>query len=185
MDRIGKRVVGIIIGVVLFIGIEEVRSRWGFSSRESQENVTQEDADLYMRVMRATADRVKNPTPEDLRIIDDFSRIKNVRTASASDLTDVERETVMKAIRITSSLDEIVANELQVDRRRYEGVKDMVDSALPPPEDDHAQIPPELTPEEKKALESNGKAIGSYAPEIKQLYATINNNPLRKTVQGH
>jgi hypothetical protein len=184
MSRVGKRAIGIIVGIMLFIGVEEVRSRWG-SPAVSQENVTQEDADLYLRVMRATADRVKNPTPEDLRTIDDFSRIKNVPTASARDLNDAERETVMKAIRITSTLDEVVANELQVDRGRYERVKDVVDSALPAPEDDKAGISPELTVAERTALESKGKAIASYADEIKQLYATVYSNPLRKTVRGN
>src|SRR5712692_7111085 len=128
-----------------------------------------------MQVMRATADRVKNPTPEDLRTMDDFGRIKNVRTASANELTGAEKDTIMKALRLTSTLDEMVARDIGVDQGRYERVKDAVSSALPPPEEDQPEVSPELTPAEKKALESRGKTIGSYAGEIKQLYATIYN----------
>jgi hypothetical protein len=184
MGNLGKRVIGIMIGVLLFIGIETVRDRWGVSESRHEDNVTQEDADLYMQVMRATAERVKNPTPEDLRTMDDFGRIKNVRTASANELTGAEKDTIMKALRLTSSLDEMVARDIGVDQGRYERVKDAVSSALPPPEEDQPEVSPELTSAEKKALESRGKTIGSYAGEIKQLYATIYNNPFRKTVNG-
>jgi hypothetical protein len=137
-----------------------------------------------MRVQRATADRVKNPAPEDLRIMDDFSRIKNARTASANQLSDAEKETIMKAIEITSNLDKIVAHDMHVDEERYGHVKDVVESALATPEDENTELSPELTPAEKKALETKGTAIASYASEIKQLYAAIWNNPLRKTVKG-
>jgi hypothetical protein len=161
-----------------------VRDRWGSSASRHEENVTQEDADLYMQVMRSTAELVKNPTPEDLRTMDDFGRIKNVRTASANELTDPEKDTIMKALRLTSNLDEMVARDIGVDQGRYERVRDAVSSALPPLEDDQPEVSPVLTPAEKKALESKGQTIGSYAGEIKQLYATICNNPFRKTVKG-
>jgi hypothetical protein len=182
MGNLGKRLIGIVVGVVLFIGIEEVRSRFRSPEASHQEKVTQEDADLYMQVLRATADRVKNPTSEDLRIIDDFSRIKNVGTATANDLTDAEKTTIWNTLEITRDLDKVVANDLHVDKERYENVKDKVELSLSLPQDEAGEVSPELTPAEKKALESKGEPIGSYAGEIKQLYATIYNNPLRKTV---
>ena len=182
MGSLGKRLIGIVVGVVLFIGIEQVRSRFGSSEAGHQEKVTQEDADLYMQVMRATADRAKNPTSEDLRIIDDFSRIKNVGTAAANDLTAAEKTTIWNALEITSNLDKVVANDLHVDKERYENVKDRVESALSLPQDEAGEVSPALTPAEKKALESKGEPIGFYAGEIKQLYAAIYNSPLRKAV---
>jgi len=184
MGNLGKRVIGIIIGLLLFIGIESVRDRWSSFASRHEDSVTQEDADLYMGVLRATAERVKNPTPEDLRTMDDFSRIKNVRPASANELTSAEKDTIMKALRLTNNLDEMVARDMRVDQGRYERVREAVSSALPPLEDDQPEVSPELTPAEKKALESKGQPIGSYAGEIKQLYATIYDNPFRKTVKG-
>lgn len=184
MGSLGKRLVGIVIGVILFIGIEEVRSRFGSSETSHEEKVTQADADLYLQVMRVAADRVNNPTPEDLRVMDDFSRIKNVRTASANELSDSDKQTIWKALELTSNLDKTVAHDMQVDENRYERVRDRVNSVLAP-EDDHAEVIPQLTSAEKKALAAKGEALGSSAQEIKQLYATVYNNPFKKTVNGN
>ncbi len=184
MERLGKKVIGVIIGVLLFILIQTVRSHLGIRGEDTREKVTQADADLYLQVMRATAARVKNPTAEDQATMDAFTRIKNVRTASASDLSADEKNTIQEAIMLTSRLDEIVAKDMKVDQARYEHAKEVVEAFLPPPEEDHPSVSTDLTEAEKKGLESKGKVLAPYALEIKDLYTTIANNPYKQTAKG-
>jgi hypothetical protein len=185
MGSLGKRAIGAIIGVALFIGIQEVRSRLHVSGSSDGPKVTEEDVNAYLEVMRATAERVKNPMPNDLATIDAFSRIPNARTAQADQLSDDQKDTIMRAIRLTGALDEIVAEQRHVDMGRYRDAKDAIESILPPPDDDHPGASAELTEPEKKALDSTrAKALAPDAQEIRELQTTIFNNPLRKTVKG-
>ncbi len=184
MERLGKKAIGVIIGVLLFILIQTVRGHLGFKEEDHREKVTQADVDLYLQVMRATAERVKNPTPDDLTTIDAFSRVPNVHAASARDLTDDQKNTIMQAITLTSRLDEVVAKDLNVDAERYEHAKNLVEAILTPPDEDHPNVSTELTDFEKQGLKSKGKALEPYAQEIKGIYSTIANSPLRHTVKG-
>ena len=184
MDGIGKKVTTILVGLALFIVIQQVRSRFGESSSGGESKITQEDADLYLKVMRQAAERVKNPPPEDVAIVDAFNQIPNVRTAQASQLTDDQKNTVFQAIKITGSLDEVVAESLHVDASKYEKAKGAIEDVFPFPESDSAASAGELTDTQKKALSSNAKVLAPAADEIKELQATIYNNPLRKKVHG-
>ncbi len=187
MDILRSRLIRIMFGLLLFIAVQTVRRFWGSAQedRNGTENVTQADADLYLQVLRATAQRVQHPTSEDLATIDALSRIKNVRTASASELTSAEKGTIQRAILLTSALDEIVAREMNVEMAPYLHAKGSVQAVLPPPDEDQPQVSAELSAAEKQALKSKGKALAPHAPEIKELYAVINDNPLRQTVKGH
>lgn len=95
MGSLGKRVAGAIVGVILFIAVMEIRGHLG-PSADSGETLKVADIDVntYLQVMRATAARVKNPTPDDLATIDAFTRIPNVHTAQSKDLTEEQKDTV-------------------------------------------------------------------------------------------
>jgi len=186
MGRLGKRLIGIAVGVVLFIVIQEMRSHRGSSGETGETTkVTDKDVNTYLQIMRATAARVKNPLPDDLATVDAFSRIPNVHTAQSSELTEDQKNTIFRAIRLTSQLDDIVAEEQNV--ASYSNAKEAVESILPAPDEEN---PPQagggLTASEKKALSSGGaKALAPYGEEIRALQIEIYNNPLRKTVKGN
>ncbi len=187
MNTLGKRVIGAIVGVALFIGYQEVRSRFSFlGSSNDGPKVTEEDVNAYLEVMRAAAERAKNPMPDDLTTIDAFSRIPNARTAQANQLSDDQKDTIMRVIRLTGALDEVVAEERHVDIFRYHHAKEAIETILPPPGDDNPQVTTELTDGEKKALDSRkAKVLAPHAQEIRKLQVTIYNSPLRKTVKGN
>ncbi len=186
MGTLGKRVIGAIVGVALFIGIQEVRSRFSFlGSSNDGPKITEEDVNAYLEVLRATAERAKNPMPNDLTTMDAFSRIPNARTAQANQLSDDQKDTILRAIRLTGALDEVVAEERHVDLGRYRNAKDTIETILPPPGDDNPQVTTELTDGEKKALDSRkAKALAPYTHEIRELQVSIYNSPLRKAVKG-
>jgi hypothetical protein len=185
MNPLIKKVLGIVLGLLLFIAIMEIKS-WigGRSSGHHPPPITQEDADLYMSVMRQTAARVKNPPPEDIAVVDAFNRIPNARTAAADQLTDEQRKTIMDALRITETLDGVVAEEMQVDQSRYERAKEAVEEIFPPPSQEHPPASNGPTETRRKALDSYAKVLAPHADEFLKIQEEIYNNPLRKTVKG-
>ncbi len=185
MNTIGKKILGTIVGLALVIAIWEVKSRLGLdSSSDEGEKITQEEVDLYLRVMRTTVERVNNPHPEELGVVEAFNQIPNVRTVQAGQLTSDQKNTVMDALRMTDSLDFVVADELQVGADNYENAKYAIEEILAPPTKETPEVPAELTAEQKKALESHAEVLNLHVGEIRELQQAFFNNPLRKSVHG-
>jgi hypothetical protein len=185
MGTVGKKVIGAVVGVLLFIAIMEVRDHLGGSGDTSETTkISEKDVSTYLQVMRASADRVKNPTAEDRATIDAFNQIPNVHTAKANELSEDQKNTIFRAIELTGQLDEVVASEQNI--TGYKSAKEAVESVLPAPD---VEAPPlasgGLTDSEKKALSSrNARALSPYAQEIRSLQIEIYNSPLRKAVKG-
>ena len=183
MGTIGKKVVGIVVGIALFILIQEVRSRFGSNSSSSKgEKITQQEVDLYLRVMRATAERVNSPHAEELGVLEAFNQIPNARTAQASQLSAEQKETILDAQRLTASFDFVVADELKVGAEEYESAKYALEDLLPPPEAPGDAA--DLTDAQRKVLDNRAEVLVPHVNEIRDLQRTFFNNPLRKTVYG-
>src|SRR5579863_1233949 len=76
--------------------------------------LTKEDVELYLRVMRAAAERVENLTPADQAALDGARKIlacsASRRTPTRDDAKTLERATL-----VAVSMDQIVAQEMKLD----------------------------------------------------------------------
>jgi hypothetical protein len=190
MEKVGSSLIQLMIGISLICGIEAIRRRLGpmraaETARPTQARettrVTKANVDLYLRVMRATAERARNPAPEDLTTMAAFRRIRNSPRSPATKLTPEEHEIVQRALLLMNALDEIVAQETYVDADRYRSAKAAVESVLPAPDQHHRDLSGVVTPEEWQALKSKSAALAPWAREIRELQSAVWGNPLRQS----
>ena len=194
MEKVGSSLIQLMIGISLICGIEAIRRRLGpmraaetVRSTQARQTavVTQANVDLYLRVMRAAAERARNPAPEDRTTIAAFKHIRNSPRSSATKLTPDEEEIVQRALLLLNALDEIVAREERVDPDRYRSAKAAVESVLPTPEQDGRGLTGVVTPEEWQTLKSKGAALTPWAREVRQLQSAVWGSPLRQSFGDH
>jgi hypothetical protein len=94
--------------------------------------LTQDDVDLYLKVMRAAAQRVKNPLLADTAALDDAKKIL-AGSASRRVPTHEEVMTLERANLVATSMDQIVADEMKLDSRTYRGIAEAVEAVVPNP----------------------------------------------------
>ena len=185
MDKLGPSLIQLMIGISLICGIEAIRRRFRPSHAAQTVRstrapapafVTQANLDLYMRVMRATAERARNPAPEDLRTMAAFKRIRSA--AFATKLTPEEKQIVRRALLLINALDEVVAEEKRVDADRYRSAKAAVESVLPVPNTHPRDVRGVVTLDEWRALESRGAVLLPWAREVRELQSVVWSNPL-------
>jgi hypothetical protein len=189
MERVGSSLIQLMIGISLICGIEAIRRRLGpmraaetvrpAQAREPA-HVSQAKVDLYLRVMRATAERARNPAPEDLTTMAAFRRIRYGPRSAATKLRPEEQEIVQRASLLINALDEIVAQEKHVDTNQYRSAKAAVESVLPSLDQHHSDLSGVVTPEEWQALKSKGAALAPWAREVRELQSVVWANPLRQ-----
>ena len=187
MEKIGCSLIQLMIGISLICGIEAIRRRLGpmhaaESVRSTQApettDVTQANVDLYLGVMRATAERARNPTPEDLATMAAFTRIRNHPSFPATKLTPEDKQIVQRATLLINALDDVVAREKHVDPDRYRSAKAAVETVLPVPDQHRREASGVVTPEEWQALMSKGAALAPWAREVRELQSAIRSNTL-------
>jgi hypothetical protein len=185
MEKVGCSLIQLMIGISFLCGIEAVRRRLGPmcapetvlpTQVRGTAHLTQANIDLYLRVMRATADRARNPVPEDLTTMAAFKHIRKGPTSPATRLTPVEQEIVQRAFLLMNTLDEIVAREKRVDSDQYRNAKAAVESVLPPPDQYRRELSGVVTPEEWQALKSTGTALAPWAREVRELQSAVWSN---------
>jgi hypothetical protein len=189
MEKVGCSLIQLAMVVSLIFGIDAIRRR--LSPMRGAENVrstqapetgdvTQADVDLYLGVMRATAQRARNPAPEDFTTMAAFKRIKNARSSLATKLTPEEKQIIQRAFLLTNALDEVVAREKHVDTDRYRSAKAAVESVLPAPDQHHGEA--SVTPEKWQALKSKGAALAPWAREVRELQSAILSNTILQSL---
>jgi hypothetical protein len=150
--------------------------------------LTQNDVDLYLKVMRVAAERVKNPMASDKAALDGEKKIL-AGSASGRVPTPDDVKTLERANLVAVSMDQVVAEDMKVDGRMYRGIAEAVESAVPSPDlaTAHAAggmpVPPALpphapTPLEKRLSEvntTNQKFLAPYNDEIQKLIAVVRN----------
>jgi hypothetical protein len=94
--------------------------------------LTKDDVELYLKVMRAAAKRVKNPAPADKASLEGATKIF-ARSASGHVPTQDDVKTLERANLVALSMDQIVADEMKIDGRTYRGIVEAVESAVQDP----------------------------------------------------
>ncbi|MGH9679655.1 MAG: hypothetical protein ACRD4Y_06865, partial [Candidatus Acidiferrales bacterium] len=144
--------------------------------------LTKKDVELYLKVMRAAADRVKDPHPEDLAVLKAASKILAESAAGRLPTRD-DVMTLERANLVAVSMDQIVAQDMKLDGRTYRGIAEAVAVVIPYPStpnlsDAGAQPPSEDPPSplEKRLSEvnaANKKFLAPYRDEIQALMAVV------------
>ncbi|HVA95129.1 MAG TPA: hypothetical protein VNI36_09550 [Candidatus Dormibacteraeota bacterium] len=143
--------------------------------------LTERDVELYLKVMRAAAERVKNPAPGDQKVLEDARKIIASRSSGRiPTLNDVN--TLERANLVAISMDQIVAQEMKLDARTYRGIVEAIEAVVPnpaiaPPANAAAPAPDHaLTPLEKRLKDvdaANRKFLAPYREEIQKLIAIV------------
>ena len=146
--------------------------------------LTKEDVELYLQVMRAAAERVKNLTPADRAALDGAKRIL-AGGASGRVPTPDDVKTLAQANLVATSMDQIVAGEMKLDGRTYRGIAEAVEAVVPNPAVEAASrvggAPPAShasTPLEKRLNDvnsANEKFLAPYREEIQQIIVVVRN----------
>jgi hypothetical protein len=146
--------------------------------------LTNEDLELYLKVMRAAAERVKHLAPADRAALDGAKKILAESTSGRVPTRDGVK-TLERANLVAISMDQIVAEEMKLDGRTYRGIVEAVESIVPnrtlgpassdggAPASDHAPTPLERRLNEVNA--ANGKFLSPRFEEIQQLIAVVRN----------
>ncbi len=149
--------------------------------------LTKEDVALYLKVMRAAAERVKSPTVADQAALEGARKILAARTTGRIPTPD-DVKTLALANLVAISMDQIVAEDRKLDGRSYRGIAEAVEAVIPNPvlagasgsgnaaaatDPDHA-----LTPLEKRLSAvnaANHKFLAPYRRDIQDLIAVVRN----------
>jgi len=147
--------------------------------------LTKDDVELYLKVIRAAAARVQNPTAGDKAALETAKKIL-AGGASGRVPTQDDVKTLERANLVATAMDQIVAEEMKLDGRAYRGIAEAVESVVPNPalaaasKGDAAPAPSEhpLTPLEKRLSEvnaANEKFLAPYRGEIQKLIVVVRN----------
>jgi len=146
--------------------------------------LTKDDVDLYLKIMRASADRVKNRPPADLAALEGAKKALDAGDAGHAPTPDGVK--ALEHVNLLAiSMDQIVAEEMKVDGRTYRGIAEAVEAVVPnpaltktpgdnaKPASDHIPTPLEKRLSEVNA--ANEKFLTPYHDEIQKLIATVRN----------
>jgi hypothetical protein len=146
--------------------------------------LTKDDVELYLKVMHAAAERVKNPAPADKTALEGAKKIlagsSTGRVPTQDDVKTLERASL-----VALSMDLVIAEEMKVDGRTYRGIAEAIESASQNPAlavapgkggprgPDHAPTPLEERLSGVNA--ANEKFLTRYHEEVQKLIAIVRN----------
>ena len=146
--------------------------------------LTTSNVELYLRVMRAAAIRVKNLLPADRAALEDARKVL-AGTVAGSIPTMRDAKALERANLVALYMDQIVAEEMEIDARTYRGIAEAIEFSLSIPnklpvasagEPALAKHPATLIEKRLKEIdEANAKFLGPYQAEIRALVATVRN----------
>jgi hypothetical protein len=143
--------------------------------------LTPSDVELYLKVMRAAAERVRHPSSDDMQTLAQARQIiataANGRVPSSTDAN-----TLQHASQICLAMDQIVAPELQVDPGNYTAISEAIEAVVPSPfaatPPDKLTVLPPRSPFERRIAEvdaANQTFLVPYRAEIQSLLAVVRN----------
>ena len=141
--------------------------------------LTQDDVNLYLEVMRTAAVRVNHMTPADKATLSRMNRLQTdieagrIPTPSEGDRA---AEIIQRGLKLQSAMDEIIAEEKQMDVEGYTSVRDWIEGLVfrtgaTSDETDVEGRP--MTPAEIQTLLANKRVLAPYVPEIERLYQVV------------
>jgi hypothetical protein len=142
-----------------------------------------DDIELYLKVMRAAARRVKNPAPGDQSTREAAQRIL-AGSASRRVPTPDDVKTLERANLVALSMDQVVAEEMKINARLYHGVAEAIESVVqnsaPAAAGDGQTPAPQhaLTPVERRLRDvntANQEFLTPYRQEIQRFIAIVRN----------
>src|SRR5258708_7451693 len=146
--------------------------------------LTKDDVELYLKMMRAAAERVKSPAQADRAALEGARKIL-AGSASGRVPTQDDVKTLERADLVALSMDQIIADEMKLDGRTYRGIAEAVESAIQNPTlaltsgkggkpvPDHAPTP--LEERLSGANAANEKFLAPYRGEIQKLLPVVRN----------
>jgi hypothetical protein len=146
--------------------------------------LTTDDIALYLKIMRAAAERIKNPASADVAAVEGARKIL-AGGASGRVPTPDHVKTLERADLVAISMDQIVAEEMKVDGRTYRGIAEAIESVVPnptlpktpgidgKPAPDHTPTPLENRLSEVNAV--NEKFLTPYRNKIQELISIVRN----------
>jgi len=165
-------------------GAKPVEAPIELQTEQKLDPLTTDDVELYLKVMRAAAERVKNPTPTDKAAIEGASKIL-AGSASGRVPTQDDVKTLATANLVALAMDQIVADEMKIDAKTYRGIVGAVETAVPspalavtsakgmPPSSDRAPMPLQERLSSAKTL--NEKLLAPHREEIQKLIPIVRN----------
>ncbi len=165
-------------------GAEPVEASLELQTEQKLDPLTKADVDLYLKVMRAAADRVKASLPGDQAALEGAQKII-ARGASGKVPTTDDVKTLERANLVALSMDQIVAAEMKIDGRTYRGIAEAVESVVSnstpaaapggggTPVPDHAPTPFEKRLSGVNA--ANKQFLAPHQGEIQRLIAVVHN----------
>ncbi|MCU1342662.1 MAG: hypothetical protein JWN92_2085 [Candidatus Acidoferrum typicum] len=165
-------------------GAKPAEAPLDLQTEQKLDPLTTDDVELYLKVMRAAAQRVKNPTSADKAAIEGASRIL-AGSGSGRVPTQGDVKTLATANLVALAMDQIVADEMKIDAKTYRGIAEAVESAVPnpalavtstkemPAAPDHAPTP--LQERLSSAKTVNEKFLAPNREEIQKLILVVRN----------
>jgi hypothetical protein len=165
-------------------GIEPAEAPLEQQTEQKLDPLTKGDIELYLKVMRAAASRVKNLASDDQAAL---RAAKTILAGSASGRvpTPDDVKTLERANLVALSMDQVVAQEMKIDARTYLGIAEAIESVVQNPAlavasgDSGAQAPDHApTSLEKRLREvnaANQEFLKPYRKEIQRLIAIVHN----------
>jgi hypothetical protein len=144
--------------------------------------LTAGDVAMYLSVMRAAAARVQNPSAADKATLAQAQQIMKAAGAGRVPSSDDAR-TLERASQIGTEMDQIVAEEQNIDAASYLGVALAIEAVVPAPQaatDNKSFAAPSVptTPLERRIAEANNANrifLVPYRDEIVKLLAIVRN----------
>ena len=146
--------------------------------------LTTDNIELYLKIMRAAAERIEHPAPADTAALEGARKILAASAAGhVPSLDDVK--TLDQANLVAIFRDQIVAQEMNIDARAYRGIAEAVESVIPNvalamhPRDDGKpvpqRVPTQLVGQLSSVNAANEKLLAPYRGEIQKLLAVVRN----------
>ncbi len=150
-------------------------------TEQKQDPLTPSDVELYLKVMRAAAERVRNPNSEDTQTL---AQARQIMAAAANGRvpSSADASTLQHASQICLAMDQIVVRELRVDPANYTAIADAIEAVIPSPfpstpQNKSTELPPR-SPMERHLAEvdaANQAFLVPYRDEIQSLLAVVRN----------
>ena len=146
--------------------------------------LTTGDVELYLEVMRSAAARTKNLLPSDRAALQSARKIL-ADSVAGSVPTMQDARTLERANLVALYMDQIVAEEMKIDARKYRGIAEAIESSLAsvtqlfmgaagePPVPQHPATP--IEKRLKDVNEANKKFLAPRQTEIQALVAVVRN----------
>jgi len=165
-------------------GVKPAEASLEQQTEQKLDPLTKDDVELYLKVMRAAAERVNNAAPADKTALEGAKQIL-ARSASGHVPTQDDVKTLERANLVALSMDQIVADEMKIGGRTYRGIAEAIESAVQAPAPavvpgkgvqpvpDHTPTPLEQRLSGVNA--ANEKFLAPYRGEIQKLLSIVRN----------